>query len=139
MPYLGKSSNNTWGLGVTEDNNIFLSTANNTHSAFYSMPEKNLIRAVPGEKEQVNSVQKIDGHYDAHTMTPNIRQVDVVGGYTAAAGHHFYTARDFPKTYWNRVAFVTEPTMRLVHNAIIEPDGAGFQGKRRLEPDGQFR
>ncbi len=125
--YLGKSSNNTWGLGVTEDNNIFLSTANNTHSAFYSMPENNLIRAVPGEKEQVNSVQKIDGHYDAHTMTPNIRQVDVVGGYTAAAGHHFYTARDFPKKYWNRIAFVSEPTMRLVHNAIIEPDGAGFK------------
>ena len=125
--YLGKTSNNTWGLGVTEDNNIFLSTANNTHSAFYSMPENYLIRAVPGEKEQVNSVQKIDGHYDAHTMTPNIRQVDVVGGYTAAAGHHFYTARDFPKKYWNRIAFVNEPTMRLVHNAIIEPDGAGFK------------
>jgi putative membrane-bound dehydrogenase-like protein len=125
--YLGKSSNNTWGLGVTEDNNIFLSTANNTHSAFYSMSENYLIRAVPGEKEQVNSVQKIDGHYDAHTMTPNIRQVDVVGGYTAAAGHHFYTARDFPKKYWNRIAFVNEPTMRLVHNAIIEPDGAGFK------------
>ncbi len=125
--YLGKSSNNTWGLGVTEDNNIFLSTANNTHSAFYSMPENYLMRAVPGEKDQVNSVQKIDGHYDAHTMTPNIRQVDVVGGYTAAAGHHFYTARDYPKEYWNRVAFVTEPTMRLVHKAIIEPDGAGFK------------
>ncbi|MPR37002.1 PVC-type heme-binding CxxCH protein [Salmonirosea aquatica] len=125
--YLGKSSNNTWGLGVTEDNNIFLSTANNTHSAFYSMPENYLIRAVPGDKEPVNSVQKIDGHYDAHTMTPNIRQVDVVGGFTAAAGHHFYTARDYPKKYWNRIAFVNEPTMRLVHNAIIEPDGAGFK------------
>ena len=125
--YLGKTSNNTWGLGVTEDNNIFLSTANNTHSAYYSMPENYLMRAVPGDKEQVNSVQKIDGHYDAHTMTPNIRQVDVVGGYTAAAGHHFYTARDFPKNYWNRIAFVNEPTMRLVHNAIIEPDGAGFK------------
>ena len=127
LTYLGKSSNNTWGLGVTEDNNIFLSTANNTHSAFYSMPENYLMRAVPGEKEQVNSVQKIDGHYDAHTMTPNIRQVDVVGGFTAAAGHHFYTARDYPKEYWNRVAFVTEPTMRLVHKAVIEPDGAGFK------------
>ena len=49
--YLGKTSNNTWGLGVTEDNNIFLSTANNTHSAFYSMPENYLMRAVPGDKE----------------------------------------------------------------------------------------
>ncbi len=127
--YLGNTSNNTWGFGLTEDNNAFLSTANNTHSAYYSMPANYLTRAVPGEDRQVDAVQKIDGHYDAHTMTPNIRQVDVVGGYTAAAGHHFYTARDFPKEYWNRIAFVSEPTMRLVHNAIIEPDGAGFKEK----------
>src|SRR5690554_6246190 len=60
-------------------------------------------------------------------MTPNLRQVDVVGGFTSAAGHQFYTARNFPKEYWNRMAFVTEPTVRLVHNAIIEPDGAGFK------------
>jgi uncharacterized protein len=127
--FLGNSSNNTWGLGVTEDNNIFLSTANNTHSAYYSMPAKYLQRAVPVEQSQIQSVQKIDGHYDAHALTPNLRQVDVVGGFTAAAGHHFYTARDFPKSYWNRVAFINEPTMRLVHNSIIEPDGAGFQEK----------
>ncbi len=129
--YLGRTSNNTWGLGLTEDNNAFISTANNTHSAYYSMPENYLTRAVPGDDRQVDAVQKIDGHYAAHTMTPNIRQVDVVGGYTAAAGHHFYTARDYPKEYWNRVAFVSEPSMRLVHNAIIEPDGAGF-----IEKDG---
>jgi len=62
-------------------------------------------------------------------MTPNLRQVDVVGGFTAAAGHHLYTARNFPKEYWNRIALVTEPTVRLIHNAIIEPDGAGFKEK----------
>src|SRR5690606_27301912 len=56
-----------------------------------------------------------------------LRQVDVVGGFTSAAGHQFYTARNFPKEYWNRMAFITEPTVRLVHNAVIEPDGAGFK------------
>ncbi|MCE7062779.1 PVC-type heme-binding CxxCH protein [Dyadobacter sp. CY343] len=127
--YLGSSSNNTWGLGMTEDNNVFLSTANNTHSAFYSMPGKYLQRSVEGEESGIQAVQKIDGHYDAHSMTPNLRQVDVVGGFTSAAGHRFYTARSFPKEYWNRVAFVSEPTIRLVHNAIIEKDGAGFKEK----------
>ncbi|MCE7043468.1 PVC-type heme-binding CxxCH protein [Dyadobacter sp. CY312] len=127
--YLGSSSNNTWGLGVTEDNNVFLSTANNTHSAYYSMPAKYLQRAVAGEESSIQAVQKIDGHYDAHSMTPNLRQVDVVGGFTSAAGHHFYTARNFPKEYWNRIAFVSEPTIRLVHQSIIEPDGAGFKEK----------
>ncbi len=137
--YLANSSNNTWGLGFSEDNNVFISTANNTHSAFYSMPAQYMLRTMPelsaqasSETQfdfQVNPIQKIDGHYDVHAMTPNLRQVDVVGGFTAAAGHHLYTARSFPKHYWNRVAFVTEPTVRVVHNAIIEPDGAGFQEK----------
>jgi azurin len=62
-------------------------------------------------------------------MTPNLRQVDVVGGFTSAAGHHLYTARSFPKEYWNRIALVCEPTVRLLHNAIIEPKGAGFVEK----------
>src|SRR5690606_22064115 len=127
--FLATTSNNTWGLGMTEDNNIFISTANNTHSAYYSMPEQLVQRRLREDDRRppVNAVQKVDGHYEVHAMTPNLRQVDVVGGFTAAAGHHFYTARDFPQSYWNRVAFVTEPTVRLVHNAVIEPDGAGFK------------
>ena len=127
VDFLANTSNNTWGLGLTEDNNVFISTANNTHSAFYSMPARFMQRNLPGST--VQAVQKIDGHYDSHTMTRNMRQVDVVGGFTSAAGHHFYTARSFPKSYWNRVAFVCEPTVRLVHNAIIEPKGAGFAEK----------
>ena len=47
-------------------------------------------------------------------------QVDVWGGYTAAAGHQFYTARSFPKKYWNRIAFISEPTAHLVGQAILE-------------------
>lgn len=129
--FLAPTSNNTWGLGFTEDNNVFISTANNTHSAYYSMPDQLLKHKLPENEDypRISAVQKIDGHYDLHTMTPNLRQVDVVGGFTAAAGHDFYTARDFPKEYWNRIAFVSEPTVRLVHNSIIEPDGAGFTEK----------
>lgn len=130
--FLANTSNNTWGLGFSEDNNVFISTANNTHSAYYSMPAKYMQRSLPergGDQTEILPVQKIDGHYDAHTMTPNLRQVDVVGGFTAAAGHHLYTARSFPKEYWNRMAFVCEPTVRLVHNAVIEPKGSGFTEK----------
>lgn len=127
--FLATTSNNTWGLGISEDNNVFISTANNTHSAFYSMPERLVQRRLMDAEgsQNVNAVQKIDGHYDVHALTPNLRQVDVVGGFTSAAGHQMYTARDYPEDYWNKVAFVTEPTVRLVHNAIIEPDGAGFK------------
>lgn len=127
--FLATTSNNTWGLGMSEDNNVFISTANNTHSGYYSMPEQLFARKLTeGERQsQLNAIQKIDGHYDVHAMQPNLRQVDVVGGFTAAAGHQLYTAREYPQEYWNRTAFVTEPTVRLVHKAIIEPDGAGFK------------
>ncbi|MEX2568154.1 MAG: PVC-type heme-binding CxxCH protein, partial [Cyclobacteriaceae bacterium] len=134
--YLASSTNNTWGLGFSEDNHVFISTANNTHAAYYSIPSKHLQRAFsdPAEGEPsppyaIQSIQKIDGHYAAHAMTPNLRQVDVVGGFTSAAGIRLYTARDFPKEYWNRIAFVNEPTIRLTHNAILEPEGAGFAEK----------
>ena len=132
--FLGTTSNNTWGLGISEDNNVFISTANNTHSAYYSIPARFLQRYLPEPEEgsdvsqfEIQPVQKIDGHYVAHHVTPNSRQVDVVSGFTAAAGHHLYTARSFPKEYWNRIAFVNEPTVRLLHRAVIEPDGAGFK------------
>ncbi|HUH47579.1 MAG TPA: beta galactosidase jelly roll domain-containing protein, partial [Arenibacter sp.] len=104
----------------------FASTANNTHSVFMGIPN-NYLRNVAGIS--LKGSQKIDGHYAMLPITPNIRQVDVFGGFTAAAGHHFYTARTYPKIYWNQVAFVCEPTGGLVHIAKIEKDGAGYVEK----------
>ncbi|HMG93537.1 MAG TPA: PVC-type heme-binding CxxCH protein [Chryseolinea sp.] len=122
------TSNNTWGLGFTESNDVFASTANNTHSVFMGIPNKAL-RDV-GLTELTGST-KIDGHYAMHSVTDKVRQVDVFGGFTAAAGHNFYTARIYPKEFWNNIAFVTEPTGHVVHIARIEKNGAGF-----LEEDG---
>jgi hypothetical protein len=72
-------------------------------------------------------VEKLDAHYAMHTGTKNLRQVDVQGGFTAAAGHSLYTARVFPKEYWNKVAFVTEPTGRLIHKVQLQQSGSGFK------------
>src|SRR5690606_32012587 len=74
-------------------------------------------------------IEKIDGHYGMHVLTKELRQVDVHGGFTAAAGHALYTARAFPQEYWNRVAFISEPTGRLVHRHVLEQVGAGFKEK----------
>ncbi|MBT8184384.1 MAG: ThuA domain-containing protein, partial [Eudoraea sp.] len=114
---LTNTSNNTWGLGISEDNSLFASTANNTHSVFLGIPNKNFdgVEGIPAQGSL-----KIDGHYAMQPITPNVRQVDVFGGFTAAAGHHFYTARDYPVNYWNKAAFVCEPTGGLVHIARIE-------------------
>jgi uncharacterized protein len=123
--WMTSTSNNTWGLGFTEDNSVFASTANNTHSVFMGIPDK-VAKGIEGIR--VGSL-KIDGHYAMHAITDKVRQVDVFGGFTAAAGHSFYTARNYPKQFWNKVAFVCEPTGHVVHMARIEKDGAGFVEK----------
>lgn len=124
LEWLGYTSNNTWGLGFTEDYDVFLSTANNTHSAAFTIPKRYLDLVPPGNE---TGIEKIESHYRMHVATKNLRQVDVHNGFTAAAGHNFYTARKYPKDYWNRVAFVNEPTGRMIHKNIIEPDGSTFK------------
>jgi putative membrane-bound dehydrogenase-like protein len=127
LQYLGNTSNNTWGLGFTEDFETFISTANGQHSVYFSMANNYLRR--PIYQGSANTVHGIDSHYDMPHLTPFLRQVDWFGSYTAAAGHNFYTARSFPEKYWNRIAFVAEPTGRVLHNAVINPDGSGFKEK----------
>ena len=126
MEQLGNMSNNTWGLGFSEDNDVFISTANNSHSDYLGIPFRYLERV---GLQPATSILKIDGHYGVHAVTKNLRQVDVFDGFTAAAGHNLYTARNYPKEYWNRVGFVTEPTARVIHQAILEKDGSGFKEK----------
>src|SRR5207244_4501212 len=37
-----------------------------------------------------------------------------------------YTARQFPQSYWNRIAFVCEPTGHLVHMCLLEKKGTAY-------------
>ena len=131
--HLVSTSNNTWGLGFNETFDVFGSTANNTHAVYMGIPlryYKNYEWPEDDRRQRWEAGrEKIDGHYAMHPITRNYRQVDVHGGFTAASGFQFYTARQFPKDYWNRVAFVSEPTGNLLHQAVIEEDGAGFTEK----------
>jgi putative membrane-bound dehydrogenase-like protein len=130
--FLTGSTNNTWGLGFSETFDAFGSTANNDQSFYLAIPNRyfdsvsGLPTSVTGARSLGPGYQSLAAFYAVHPVTPYIRQVDVHGGYTAAAGHHLYTARAFPKEYWNRVAFISEPTAHLVGQGIIENQGAGF-------------
>lgn len=121
--FVTPTSNNTWGLGFSESFDVFASTANNAHSWYLGIPQRFFdgIEGIP----KVGS-KKIADYYAFHPITQNVRQVDVFGGFTAAAGHNLYTARDFPKSYWNRMALVCEPTGHLLAKGALERDGAGF-------------
>ena len=124
------STNNTWGLGFSETFDVFGSTANNDPSFYVAIPNRYFDGvqgfATGGRPASGLGYQSAAQFYAAHYITPYIRQVDVHGGYTAAAGHQLYTARRFPKAYWNRIAFITEATAHLVGQGIMEKDGAGF-------------
>ena len=128
--FLTGSTNNTWGLGFSETFDVFGSTANNEPSFYLAIPNR-YFEGVLGLNTGVRpssgpGYQSVAQFYAAHYLTPYIRQVDVHGGYTAAAGHHLYTARSFPQSYWNRIAFINEPTAHLVGQGIMEKQGAGF-------------
>jgi putative membrane-bound dehydrogenase-like protein len=124
------STNNTWGLGFTENFDVFGSTANNDPSFHMAIPNRFFEGIeglpVPGQRGVGSGYQSVAAFYSVHPLTPYIRQVDVFNGYTAGAGHYFYTARQFPKEYWNRIAFINEPTAHLIGQGIIEKQGAGF-------------
>lgn len=120
---LTPTSNNTWGLGIGEENDVFISTANNEHSVHLAVPNR-FFESVRGW-HGVGSGNIAD-HRFFHPASHDVRQMDHHGRFTAAAGHDVYTARSLPSAYWNRAAFVCEPTGRLVHTNWLEPVGSGF-------------
>ncbi|MEM7013070.1 MAG: PVC-type heme-binding CxxCH protein, partial [Verrucomicrobiota bacterium] len=123
IEFVGQFNNNTWGLGFNEDGDVFGSTANNNPSFFCGVSA-----AVYGD-EKLMSAKMIANTPAFHPITPNIRQVDVFGGYTAAAGHAFATSAQFPDSMRNKAAFVAGPTGNLVGKFTVNPDGSGFAAK----------
>ncbi|MES2730583.1 MAG: PVC-type heme-binding CxxCH protein [Bacteroidota bacterium] len=123
LEYLTRTSNNTWGFAFNENGDVFGSTANNSHGWYMPIPNRYL-HAAPGLD---NGSTGTDTHKDMKPITAKVRQVDVFGGFTAAAGHNFYTARAFPKSYWNKVAFVAEPTGHLLHQNTMVKNGTNYE------------
>ena len=124
LEYVTGTSNNTWGLGFKETGDIFGSTANNSHGWYMAIPNR-YFHGAPHIRE--NGSRSTDTHKDMKPITEKVRQVDVFGGFTAAAGHNFYTARAFPKKYWNSIAFVAEPTGHILHQNVMQKTGTDFE------------
>ena len=125
---VGQYNNNTWGLGHSEDFELFGSTANNNHCCYTGIPLE-YYHYITNDKvrNKALSTKFVQAHYKLeHISKSPLQQVDVRGGFTAASGANFYTARRFPKKYWNQM-FVSEPTAHIVHFAKIVRDGAGFK------------
>lgn len=122
MEWMTSTSNNTWGFAFNETNDVFGSTANNSHGWYMAIPHSYFNSANNIE----NGSRSTDTHRDIKPITNKVRQVDAFGGFTAAAGHNFYTARAFPERYWNKIAFVAEPTGHILHQNNLIKKGTDF-------------
>ena len=121
MEFLHQYNNNTWGVGLNEQGDVFGSTANNNPSFFGGVPS----RVHNGQRRM--TAKMIASSPRFHPITPNVRQVDAFNAYTAGCGHAFATSSGFPESWRNRRAFVCGPTGHLLGMYDVRPRGSGFE------------
>ena len=126
LEFLGSTTNNTWGLGLSEDGQVFGSTANG-NPAWYLHIANRYYEQVAGLSAR--RLESIADTWHFWPITDKVRQVDWFGGYTAGAGSALYTARSFPSFYWNRVSFVAEPTGHLLGQFLLQPAGSDYRAR----------
>lgn len=124
--FLRSTTNNTWGLGISEEGEIFASTANGNPSVYLDIPNRYYEKVLGWSAGPLPMIANSARFYP---ITNKIRQVDYHGSFTAASGHLLYTARSYPAIYWNRVAFVADPTGHLVAALWLERSGSGYRSR----------
>jgi hypothetical protein len=132
LEYLRSTNNNSWGFGFSEEGLVFGSTANGNPSEHMPLPNRVYERVRGWSAERLGGIAGSPlmelASRGGRDFVP-IRQVDHHGRFTAAAGHRLYTARAYPKEYWNRTAFVCEPTGHIVATFQLMPKGAAFTSR----------
>lgn len=126
LEFLRSTSNNTWGLCFDESGELFGSTANGCPFVHMPIPNR-YYEKVKGLTPTVLQNIAADNHIEP--ITNKVRQVDWHGGFTAASNCSIYTARTYPREYWNRTAFISEPTGHLTVAMTFEPSGTSFKAQ----------
>ena len=120
---LRNTNNNSWGVAFNEDGDLFGSTANGCPLVHMPIPNR-YYEMVRGANPGVLPNIVLNNNF--HPITDGVRQVDWHGGFTAGSGCAIYTARNYPEAYWNRTAFVSEPTGHLVAALVLQPSGTDY-------------
>ena len=120
LEFLHQFTNNSWGQSINEFGDDFGGTANNAPLFFGGLPATIVPKGM-----RAMTAKRINTEDRAHTITPNFRQVDVFGGYTAAAGSAFIHSDNLPARLQGK-AMVCEPTMKVVALLDVRRDGAGY-------------
>ena len=120
LEFLHQFTNNSWGQSANEFGDQFGGTANNAPIFFGGIPATIVPKGTRGM-----TAKRINTEDKTHTITPNYRQVDVMGGYTAAAGSAFIYSRNLPARLQGK-AMICEPTMKNIALMDVQRSGAGY-------------
>ncbi|MDB6124067.1 MAG: Trehalose utilization [Pedosphaera sp.] len=138
MEQFSSKSGNTWGVDIAPDGEVFFTQANGSHIDHVVMPESVLAR---GRVGNATSYLLIEDHKRSFpTMEWKKQayvQIDWVGNFTAAAGCCIYDGGAWPEKY-NYTHYVAEPTINLVHQDILTPNGVTYVASKdpeRLEKE----
>ena len=123
LEFLHQFTNNTWGQSANEFGDQFGGTANNAPIFFGGIPASIVPKGM-----RAMTAKRINTEDKNHTITPNFRQVDVMGGYTAAAGSAFIYSDNLPARLQGK-AMICEPTMKNIAIMDVQRDGAGYVAK----------
>jgi putative membrane-bound dehydrogenase-like protein len=115
---LGKLGNNSAGIGISEEGEVFGSSANNDHTFHVAIPGAGALKGISAYGQSYKPI------------TRDICQGDWIGNYTAASNHEIYSARLFPKEYWNRAALICEGTGHLVAVDFLKRKGSTWEATR---------
>jgi putative membrane-bound dehydrogenase-like protein len=128
---VASGSCNTWGFDFAPDGEMFYTTATcGEHFLHVVMPEKAIARGTIGG---IRSSAVLPDHQKAfpnvHPTRPPYMQIDWVGGFTASAGSCIYNGGAWPDRF-NNSHFSSEPTVCLVHEDVLRPNGSTFMASK---------
>ena len=139
LEFLRSTSNNSWGVGFSEEGLVFGSTANGCPSVYHADPQPllrsgpRLVAARAGEHRRVEPV------LSGHRQGPPGRLPRRVHGRRPAM--RSTRPGPIPRQYWNQTAFVAEPTGHLVATFTLERKGsdvADYYGWNLLASDDEW-
>ena len=118
---------NTWGLDITWDGQVFWTQPTSGTVFFHTvLPEAVLA------KGRLPNTTSYKGMITAQNTYPAIAwpeqayvQIDLVGQFTAAAGCAVYDGGAWPDK-WRYSYFTGEPTLNIVHQQFVRPDGVSY-------------
>lgn len=119
---LQNTTNNTWGLDFTEEEDVMGSTANKNPSWSMSIPARYYEAA--GMKQP--KTPRADQTQTIYPITGDFTQVDQIDCYTAGAGHDFYHDEFSIDGVGKNDVMISEPTAHLVGLGRVRGSGSQF-------------